>query len=242
MMFHLVTVFPINATEQEKYYITIILKKPQRVNVQQFLRHVEQLNTYIAQMLCFYNSPTFNATTKPENVPFMEAELESHVLRMCLLQWQGQYNLHKKGMMPIDLHLLLTSLEAIERACTREKAKLESSTKASHKGKNGKKQTGTKSTARVPKKVPFRSIATCVRSMGGGAYTMHNTKDCRRYEKEGKEKANIRAAKRAAKKPNPTRQNFAQLSKKLDKLEKTLKKLSKISKKCQYKNGDSNSV
>jgi hypothetical protein len=28
MMFHLLTAFPINAVEQEKYYITNVLKKP----------------------------------------------------------------------------------------------------------------------------------------------------------------------------------------------------------------------
>jgi hypothetical protein len=33
IMFHLLTVFPINAAEQEKYYILNVLKKPQRINV-----------------------------------------------------------------------------------------------------------------------------------------------------------------------------------------------------------------
>jgi len=41
VMFHLLTAFPINATEQEKYYITNVLKKPQRINVHQFVRQVE---------------------------------------------------------------------------------------------------------------------------------------------------------------------------------------------------------
>jgi hypothetical protein len=53
VMFHLLTAFPINAAEQEKYYILNVLKKPQCVNVHQFVRHVEQLNAYIAQMPCF---------------------------------------------------------------------------------------------------------------------------------------------------------------------------------------------
>jgi hypothetical protein len=48
MMFHLLTAFPINAAEQEKYYITNVLKKPQRINLCQFARRVEQLNAYIA--------------------------------------------------------------------------------------------------------------------------------------------------------------------------------------------------
>ncbi len=50
LMFHLLTAFPINAAEQEKYYNTNVLKKPQRINVCPFVCCVEQLNTYIAQM------------------------------------------------------------------------------------------------------------------------------------------------------------------------------------------------
>jgi hypothetical protein len=48
VMFHLLTAFPINAAEQEKYYILNVLKKPQHVNMHQFIRRVEQLNAYIA--------------------------------------------------------------------------------------------------------------------------------------------------------------------------------------------------
>jgi hypothetical protein len=86
VMFHLLTAFPINTAEEEKYYIMNVLKKPQGVNVRQFVRCVEQLNAYIAQMPCFYYSPSANASTKSENVPFTEAELVSHVLRMCPIQ------------------------------------------------------------------------------------------------------------------------------------------------------------
>ncbi len=73
-------------------------------------------------MLCFYYSPNANASTKPKNVPFTEAELGSHVLCMCPIQWQDQYNLNKKGMMPMDMHSLLTSLEVIKCVYTHRKA------------------------------------------------------------------------------------------------------------------------
>ena len=84
-------------------------------------------------MPCFYYSPNANASTKPKNIPFTEAELGSHVLRMCPLQWQDQYNMNKKGMTPMDMRSLLTLLEAIECICTYEKGKSESSEKSSHK-------------------------------------------------------------------------------------------------------------
>jgi hypothetical protein len=45
----------------------------------------------------------------------------------------------KKGMTPIDMHSLLTLLEAIKCICTYKKGKSESSEKSSHKSEKGKK-------------------------------------------------------------------------------------------------------
>ncbi len=240
VMFHLLTAFPINAAEQEKYYISNVLKKPQRINVRQFVHRVEQLNAYISQMPCFYYSPNANASTKPENVPFTEAELGAHVLRMCPLQWQDQYNMNKKGMMPMDMRLLLTSLEAIERVCTYKKGKSESSEKSSHKSKKGKKHPGTEATIRVPKKVCFEKHCNLCKKHGG-TYTTHNTCECCRFEKNGKEKSDFRAAKKGGKKGNPVNHNFAQLTEKIEKLEKALKKSGKKGKKHHYKDSNSDS-
>jgi hypothetical protein len=240
VMFHLLTALPINASEQEKYYISNVLKKPQCVNVHQFVRRVEQLNAYIAQLPCFYYSPNVNASTKPENVQFTVAELGSHVLRMCPLQWQDQYNMNKKGMTPMDMHLLLTLLEAIKRVCTYKRGKSESSKKSSHKSKKGKKRPGTKATVRVPKKVCFEKHCNLCKK-NGGAYTTHNTHECHRFEKDGKEKSNVPAARKDGKKGNPVNHNFAQLTKKIEKLKKALKKSCKKGKKCRYKDTDSNS-
>ncbi len=226
MMFHLLTAFPVNAAEQEKYYISNVLKKPQRINVRQFVRRVEQLNAYISQMPCFYYSPNANACTKPKNVPFTEAELGAHVLRMCPLMWQDQYNMSKKGMTPMDMRLLLTLLEVIECICTYEKGRLdtfEKSDKSSNKGEKKKKCPGTNSTVWVPKKVRFEKHCNLCKKHGG-EHTMHNTRDCHRFEKDGKEKFSFHAAKKGGYNQNPVNQNFAQLTNKIEKLEKALKK------------------
>jgi hypothetical protein len=139
-------------------------------------------------MPCFYYSPHTNASTKPENVPFMEAELGAHVLRMCLLPWQDQYNMNKKGMMPMDMRLLLTLLEAIERVYTHEKGKPdEKSDKSSNKGKKGKKRPGISSTVRVPKKVRFEKHCNLCKKHGG-AHMTRSTSECRKYKKDGTEK------------------------------------------------------
>jgi hypothetical protein len=110
------------------------------------------------------------------NVALPEADLASHVLQMCPHTWQDQFNLHDKGLNPMDMHLLLQHLEAIERVCTQERSNAQSTEKASMKNKKGNKRPGTESTYKIPKKFVPRSIATCARNMG--AHIPHNTQDC----------------------------------------------------------------
>jgi hypothetical protein len=194
-------------------------------------------------MPCFYYSPNANASTKPENILFTEAELGSHVLRMCHIQWQDQYNMNENGMMPMDMCSLLTLLEAIKRICTYEKGELDSfkkSDKSSDKGKKGKECLGTNSTAWVPKKVHFEKHCDLCKKHGD-THTMHNTCDCRRFEKDGKEKSSFRTAKKGRYKSNPVDQNFAQLTNKIEKLEKVLKKPGMKGQKRRYKDSDSDS-
>jgi hypothetical protein len=133
VMFHPLTVFPNNAAEQEKYYLSKVLKKPQRVSVRQFIQHIEQLNAYVVQLPCWYYSPSYVNGMTPANVPFTKADLASHVLQMCPHQWQDQYNLQEKGMTPMGMHSLQASLEAIEHVCTLKKAHAQSGKKPSHK-------------------------------------------------------------------------------------------------------------
>jgi hypothetical protein len=226
VMFHLLTVFPNNAAEQERYYITNVLKKPQRISIRQFVQPVEQLNSYISQLPCWYYSPSMKANTIPMNVPFVEADLSSHVLRMCPYAWQDQYNLHEKGGTPVDMRSLLLSLKAIDCVCGQERSDKPNTSydkKASHSEKKGTKRPGTDHSPRVPKKVPTEKHCNLWKKHGG-VCTMHNTRNCRRFEKDGTEKSDFRAAKKDGKKPNPTKQSFAQLSEKLDKLEKVIKK------------------
>jgi hypothetical protein len=87
-MFHLLTVFSNNAAEQEWYYITKVLKKPQHISICQFVQYLEQLNTCVAQLPCWYSSPSAKPITIPMNVLFAEADLMSQVLQICPHMWQ----------------------------------------------------------------------------------------------------------------------------------------------------------
>jgi hypothetical protein len=176
----------------------------------------------------------------PANVLFTKADLASHVVWMCLHQWQDQYNLLEKDMTPIYMHSLLTSLKAIERVCTQEKTNASSGDKTSQKNKTGTKRPSTEATKQFCKKVHFKKHWDLCKKHKG-AYTTHFVKDCHRYEKDGTVKANFQAAKKVGKKPNTAKQSFSQLSKKLDKIEKTLKKASFKSKKCRRDDSNSDS-
>jgi hypothetical protein len=178
IMFHLL--------KQEKYYLSNVLKKPQRVGVHQFVQHVEQLNAYVVQLPCWYYSPSYVSRMMPVNVPFSEADLASHVLQMCPHQWQDQYNLQEKGMTPMDMHSLQASLKAIEhvyvplRKPMRHPArKLLTRTRQEPSGPVLEPQS------RLTRKSILISLASCEKYEG--VHTTHATKDCRRYEKDGTE-------------------------------------------------------
>jgi hypothetical protein len=123
--------FANNMAEQERYYITNVLTKPQRI---------EKLNSYISQLPCWYFSPSAKMTMIPMNMSFAKADLAIHVLRMCSQMWQDQFNLHKNGMTPVDISSLLLSLKVIECMCTQERSNEQSNKNASHKS-DGKQET-----------------------------------------------------------------------------------------------------
>jgi hypothetical protein len=115
----------------------------------------------------------------------------------------------------MDMHLLLMSLEAIERVCMPEKSNAQSGKKASNKGKEGThKQPGTESMIRVPKKAHTKKHCKFYKKHGG-THNTHDTRDCRNYEKGRMEKANFHTTSHQERK-NDTQSckgKFAQLSK-----------------------------
>ena len=112
------------------------------------------------------------------------------------------------------------------------------SEKALHSNKKGTKQPGTDS-PRVPKKQACAKKHCNLCKKHKGTYRTHNTRDCHPFEKDGMEKIDFRTAKNGGKKPNPVKQSFAQLIKKLDKLKKVIKK--EDTKKHKRRSSDSNS-
>jgi hypothetical protein len=147
------------------------------------------LNDYLAYLPTVKDSSMAVPDTKKGNVPFDEADLAGIVLKAVPTSWVNQYNL-THSTLPKSPRLLLPDLENIERVMNKKRAEL-----AKARGKDGtalasaksnpKKRAPTGSSERVPKKV--RSAKFCQHCKNnGGPYTPHNTKECCKYNKDGK--------------------------------------------------------
>ena len=73
---------------------------------------VEQLNSYLKMLPCLFYSPKVNPTTK-EVLPLDDTDLATHLLCMCQVRWQAQYNL-SENTTPVITRVLLLMLENIE--------------------------------------------------------------------------------------------------------------------------------
>ena len=103
--FHLQQVFRHDADKDLKYYMTNTLRKPNQIPICQFLVCVEQLNSYLEMLQCLYYSPSANQATK-QVLPLDNANLATHLLRMCPAKWQTQYDLTEKTT-PVNTKALL---------------------------------------------------------------------------------------------------------------------------------------
>jgi len=205
--FHLQSVFRPDAAEAVKFYITNTLKKPNRVPIRQFFVRVEQLNCYLESLPGLFNSPKANSATKPVT-PLEDADLATHLLRMCPVKWQRQYDLMENST-PVSTRALLMVLENIESNVELDDRP---SSKDKAKGTDSKRKTESKD-SRPPKKAKKgwteKHCSLCKKH--GGAHTTHNTKECRRYNSDGTRKKTGNNPK--ADKPSRDKDgmNFAQI-------------------------------
>ena len=97
--FHLLAIFPQNAAEQERYYVNVHLKKPERVLICHFVSQVEQLNSYLGCLPGIIDSPKAIKNKTKRIEPFDEANLAQLILKMCPIEWQNQFSL-SQGIIP----------------------------------------------------------------------------------------------------------------------------------------------
>jgi hypothetical protein len=196
-----------DAGETLKYYITNRLKKRNRFSIRQFFVRVERLNSYLETLPCLYYSPSANQATK-KVLPLDDADLATHLLRMCPAKWQTRYDL-MENTTPVSTRSLLLVLEKVEN-----NAELETKPSGTNKTKGAEPKRKMESMdSHVPKKAKKEGWVEkhCVLcKKHGGAHKSHNTRDCRHYNKDGTPiKKNWGAGKPHLKKAEAA--NFAQI-------------------------------
>jgi hypothetical protein len=202
---HKLTIFLADAAERQCYYMQQTIKKPQGVTVRQFVSCMGVLNDYLAYLPTVFNSLMAIAGTKKMNVPFNEADLAGIVLNLVPSSWVNQYNM-MHSMLPKNPRALLIDLEAIERVMGEKhstslkvKAKEASAASAAAKG-SSKKPSGSPGELQVPKKARPSKFCQHYKAKGGPHLT-HNTKECRRYNRNGNPVSLFQTKPANAKKP-----------------------------------------
>ncbi len=186
---HKLTLFSYDATELQWYYMQQHIKKPERVMVRAFVTRMGVLNDYLAYLPTVKVSPRAVEDTKKGNVPFGEADLAGIMLQTIPISWVNQYNLTHLTL-PQSPRLLLLDLENIERVMNKKRAE---STKA--RAKDGTALAGAKSSPKkraspgsskqVSKKACTSKFCQHCKN-NSGPYASHNTKECCKYDKDGK--------------------------------------------------------
>ncbi len=239
---HLQTVFRTDAAEQERFYISNGLKKPNRVPIRDFVQRIQRLNGYLDLLPCLFHSSKAAKSTKVCG-PFDDADLASHILRMVPRNWQDQYEL-SGALVPQSVRELLEVLERIEKAYPTEK--VGEGPKNAPKSSDSSKKKMVSFSERIPKRRRTEKYCSLCKKHGG-AHTTHNTPDCRKYESNGTLKKNFKGTKptgpsHGTERPARGGSSYAQLSAKIDKLEKSNKKMKHaINKKKRKRHETSNS-
>ena len=244
---HVLTMFPMDAAEQQQLYISTVLKKPGRIPVRAFFTRVEQLNSYIELLPSIYNSPKATTSTRPAK-PFSEAELANHILRACPESWRHQYDLTQEHV-PQDITKLLLVLENVEKASMNSNAPGKPLSTNGHGNGNGngngnsEKRKGSSSADRIPRKKRKTEKHCVLCQKHGGASNTHNTNECRQYEKDGTSKSgwDKKPNAKPSGKSRSESNSYAQLKDEIADLKKALKLKARSRKKRRYDSDSSDS-
>jgi hypothetical protein len=190
--FHKRTVFSLDAVERQKSYMMGSLKKPHKMPIKGHVSRCETMNGYISLLPTLWDSSLAVTSTKRGNVPFNDATLAGIVVATCHIDWRNLYELNHKTV-PESMRSMLYDLETIEKVFVEknnEKAKA-SAAKAGTAPQKGdsvprKKGKGGSSGGPAPKKARTAKYCKHCKAVDG-PYQTHNTSDCRRFDKDGKE-------------------------------------------------------
>ena len=157
---------------------------------------------------CLFYSPKANPTTK-EVLPLDDADLATHLLRMCPARWQAQYDL-SKNTTPLSTRALLVMLENIENNADLEQAyKPKQAKRGWREVQDGVYQLPD---SKETQEGGLDQQALCPLQEAWGPFKSHNMCDCRHFNKDRMPIKNCGGASRPQpNKKGPKGANFVQL-------------------------------
>jgi hypothetical protein len=228
------------------------LKKPRLMTIQIHVSCCETMSGYIAHLPTLQDSPLVVASTKKGNISFNNTTLANIVLATCPTEWRNLYKMNHKTV-PELTRSMLFDLKNIEKVFAEKNSKKARSNKAAagtapKTGENVPRKHGNGGGSGGPAPKKAHSVNNCKWcKAAGGPFNAHDTCECCRFNKDGKEIGKphklFNSAKNLWKKGSGDLSQMAYLTKKLEKLEKKLKKSKKAAKKRTRDslNSDSNS-
>ena len=147
------------------------------------------LNDYLAHLPTVKDSLMAVEDTKKGNKPFSKADLAGIMVQAVLSTWVNQYSLTHLTL-PKATRLLLLDLENIDCVMNKKhaesaKARAKDSAALAGTKSSPKKRASAGSSEQVPKKACTLKFCQYCKN-NGGPYTSHNTKECCKYDKDGK--------------------------------------------------------
>jgi hypothetical protein len=238
VIFHLLSVFRMDAGEQLRKYVDKVVKKPNRLPIRHHVKRVQELNRYIGHLPCLhYSSKNANGTLDKVK-PFDDAELAGLILEHVPESWRVDRDKMIDDI-PRSTRKLLDELEKIEASRKEEERKRANDRDPKRKAAKAlerpipKKKRTENSRNGTPK-----NCALCEKH--GGAHKTHNTSQCRKYNTDGtRKKDSNQSGNRESKKTRG--HSYAQLSERCEKLEQKLKKAHKRAEKRKFKRDSSRS-
>jgi hypothetical protein len=203
---HKLTIFPVNTTEKQCYYMMQMVKKLQRAMVRQYMARMGILNDYLTFLPTSFISSMAVEGTKKGNVPFDKADLAGILLNSVPVSWMNQYNM-TYSTLPDGTRTLLQDLEPIEcimderyEAGLKAKAK-EASVSTIAKGTSKKSSASGNPGEQIPKKgKPNKFCQHC--KAKGRPHSTCNTKECCWYNRMGNPVATAAGKPCEAKQPS----------------------------------------
>lgn len=193
---YMLTVCKKDAAEQQRYYLMWAVQKPYGMPYRTFQTRMMTINSYLPLLPCIKDSDMATDATVRMNVSISDHDMANLLLRACNAEWEAQWAL-VNTYLPSSMRGFLSKMEAIEQVM--ETQTIPRRQRLTN-GNGSDKATSSKSTSKGGQKEGSSNTGKqkhcqLCQTHGGAAHT-HNTKDCRRYTKEGKERSDFGKGKK----------------------------------------------